>query len=75
VTGDTNALRDVFVYDRQSHLTVRVSVSGLGAQGDGFSRYPAVSGDGSVVAFDSAATNLVSGDTNGFVDIFVRRRQ
>ncbi len=75
VTGDTNAQRDVFVFDRQSNLTVRVSVSGLGAQGDGFSRYPAISGDGSVVAFDSAATNLVSGDTNGFVDIFVRRRQ
>ncbi len=74
VTGDTNALRDVFVFDRQAATTVRVSVSALGAQSDGASRYPSISGDGSAIAFDSAATNLVPDDTNELIDLFVRRR-
>jgi Tol biopolymer transport system component len=73
VSGDTNAVGDIFVFDRQSSSTARVSVSGLGVQADGRSRYPSISGDGRVVAFDSAATNLVSDDTNGLVDLFVRR--
>lgn len=75
VAGDTNANRDVFVFDRQTNTTSRVSVSALNVQGDGASRYPSISGDGGVVAFDSAATNLVSGDTNALVDLFIRRRQ
>jgi Tol biopolymer transport system component len=36
------------------------------------STYPALSGDGSVVAFGSGATNLTQGDTNGQFDVFVR---
>ncbi len=74
VANDTNAQRDVFVFDRTTNTTVRVSVSGLGVEGDGASRYASISGDGSIIAFDSAATNLVSDDTNGLVDLFVRRR-
>jgi len=35
---------------------------------------PVISNDGSVVAFSSIATNLVSGDTNAVDDVFIRRR-
>src|SRR6266516_4777554 len=58
-------------------LTELVSVRSNGTQGDGISgrvSAPAVSTDGVVVAFDSEATNLVCGDTNGRSDIFVHDR-
>lgn len=73
VTGDTNAVHDVFVRDTVSHTTVRVSVSSGGVQGNAASYSGFVSGDGTVVAFSSDATNLVSGDTNAVRDIFLRR--
>jgi Tol biopolymer transport system component len=75
VPGDTNGLRDVFVRDRQTGSTERVSVSSAGAQGDAISYAQAISGDGRFVAFASTATNLVPGDTNGHYDVFVRDRQ
>jgi hypothetical protein len=52
--------------------TERVSVSSGGAQGDSDSFGPAISADGRFVTFDSFATNLVPGDTNGAYDVFVR---
>jgi hypothetical protein len=67
-------LRDVFVHDRQTGVTERVSVDSLGAQGNGESFSAALSADGRVVAFQSRATNLVPGDTNGADDVFVRVR-
>jgi Tol biopolymer transport system component len=76
VSGDTNADGDFFVRDRTAATTVRVDVATSGAQAgtqrffDGFSL--AISADGRFVAFGSFATNLVSGDTNGHEDIFVR---
>ena len=67
---------DVFVRDRQTGTTRRVSVGPGGAQGNGDSSFsPAISADGRFVAFDSCATNLVPGDTNGAADVFVRDRQ
>jgi Tol biopolymer transport system component len=75
VRGDTNGLEDIFVRDRKLGATNRVSVSSGGKQGNGGSRYPALSADGRFVAFESAATNLVKGDTNGAADIFVRDRK
>lgn len=72
VSGDSNGVEDVFVHDRQSGSTVRVSVSSLGAQGNARSEYPSISADGLTVSFQSLASNLVSGDTNGVMDIFVR---
>nr|MBC8449122.1 PD40 domain-containing protein [Chloroflexota bacterium] len=71
VTGDTNDAEDVFVHDRQTGATTRVSLAADGTQGDGDSYRPSVSGDGRFVAFHSDATNLVSGDTNEFTDVFV----
>lgn len=75
VAGDTNAVTDVFVRDLSSGSTRRISVSGRGAQGNNFSDEPAISASGRYVAFESAASNLVPGDTNGVQDIFVRDLQ
>jgi Tol biopolymer transport system component len=72
VADDTNSATDVFVHDRQAKTTVRVSVGPGGAQADGVSSSPSISGDGRVVAFVSAAHNLVAGDTDGVPDVFVR---
>jgi len=79
VVGDTNAFHDIFVRDRQAGTTQRVSVATGGAQAigppSGEILYSAISADGRFVAFDSDATNLVVGDTNGVSDVFVRDRQ
>ena len=75
VTGDTNATGDVFVHDRQTGATTRVSVDSSGVQGNGGSYRPSISADGRYVAFDSTADNLVTGDTNATDDVFVHDRQ
>jgi Tol biopolymer transport system component len=72
--GDTNGLLDVLVRDRRAATTTLASVGPGGVRANGDSRDPAVSADGRVVAFESRATNLVPGDTNGETDIFVRVR-
>jgi Tol biopolymer transport system component len=78
VAGDTNAVFDVFVRDTCAGATgctpstMRVSVDSAGAQANGDSGSPSVSFDGRFVAFESDAANLVTGDTNGLRDIFVR---
>ena len=72
VTGDTNASRDIFVRDLTLSTTTRVSVTSVGAQGNGLSYAPSLSADGRFVAFRSEASTLVAGDTNGRPDIFVR---
>ncbi len=74
VAGDTNGLHDIFVHDRQTGNTSRVSVSSNGEQGDSNSYLPIMSANGRYVAFNSVATNLVAGDTNGWLDIFVHDR-
>ncbi|MCA1847307.1 MAG: calcium-binding protein, partial [Actinobacteria bacterium] len=72
VAGDTNNATDVFVYDRQAKTTTRVSVGPNGAPGDQISYSPSINGDGTVVAFLSAAHNLALGDTNDVIDVFIR---
>ena len=74
VLGDSNGTWDVFVRDRLTGTTERVSVDASGAEGNGDSRDPSISADGSCIAFWSAATNLVPGDSNGWDDLFVRDR-
>src|SRR5205823_2606699 len=61
----------VFARDQRTGRTVRVSDAPGGAAANGDSRAPAVSGDGSAVAFESRASNLVAGDGNGASDVFV----
>jgi Tol biopolymer transport system component len=72
VTGDTNAAGDIFVRDRQSSTTTRVSVGAGAAQAAGVSTEPDISGDGRYIVFTSSAANLVPSDTNGKADVFVR---
>ncbi|MCY2987091.1 MAG: S8 family serine peptidase, partial [Planctomycetota bacterium] len=75
VSGDTNAAEDVFIYDRQNQHVERLSVADDGRQGNGSSDLPSISADGRWVAIRSAASNLVSGDTNSAADIFMYDRQ
>ena len=72
VDGDTNGFEDIFVHDRQSGATTRVSVASNGAQGDNDSDFCAISANGKYVTFDSMATNLAVGNTNGTWDVYVR---
>ena len=77
VAGDTNGRCDTFVRDGDSGATTRVSVTAEGAESrDGFQcgSTPAISGDGRYVAFVSDASDLVAGDSNGQLDVFVRDR-
>ena len=73
--ADPNVLDDVFVRDRQSGTTVRVSVSSAGDPADNGGDWPSISADGRWVAFDSLANNLVAGDTNLKSDVFVHDLQ
>lgn len=73
VPGDTNGRQDVFLRDRLNGTTVRLSVDPAGAQANyGAGENPSISPDGRYVVFDSMATNLVPGDSNGLPDVFVR---
>ena len=74
VPGDSNGTWDIFVRDRTTHVTERVSVATDGTQGNGLSYWPTISADGRYVTFDSRSSNLVAGDTNGFWDVFVHDR-
>jgi Tol biopolymer transport system component len=71
VPMDLNGASDVFLHDRQSGTTERLSVGTDGGDADGASLQPAISADGGTVAFVSHATNLVTGDGNGLADVFV----
>ncbi len=65
---------DIFVHDRWTGETRRVSVTAGGTLGNGFSQQPAISSNGRYVAYSSSSSNLVPGDTNGVSDIFVYDR-
>jgi WD40-like Beta Propeller Repeat len=78
VATDTNSLEDVFVRDTCAGntgtctaKTALVSSASSGAQGNGASVNPAISGNGHIAAFISFANNLVSNDTNGFENVFL----
>jgi Tol biopolymer transport system component len=70
VAGDGNGVRDIFRYDTASGVITRVSVASDGAEGHGDSSFASTSSDGLVTAYQSAAPDLVSGDTLGLVDAF-----
>lgn len=72
---DTNGWADVFVHDRNTGETTRVSVSSDGDQATSLSYVSSISADGLHVAIQSAASNLVTGDSNGTTDIFVHDRE
>jgi len=72
VTGDTNStvFHDVFVRDMVNRVTSRVNVTLGGTQANNETLDVAISGNGGFIAFSSAASNLNTGDTNGFFDVF-----
>jgi Tol biopolymer transport system component len=72
VAGDTNGQPDVFVRDVWGGTTMRVSLTESGAQANGASLEARIAEGGQYVVFQSYATNLVTGDTNGLPDLFVR---
>ena len=74
VPGDTNGVVDLFVRDVVDGTTERANVSDGGGQSAGAATDAAISADGRFVVFESLAADLVAGDTNGVVDIFVRDR-
>ncbi|MCB2187319.1 MAG: hypothetical protein KQJ78_12930 [Deltaproteobacteria bacterium] len=71
VEGDTNGRTDIFVRDLQTGVTTRINLAPNGDQADGSSFDPHLSGDGRYVVYESFATNLVEGETNGQNDVFV----
>ena len=72
VASDTNGSADIFRHDTQTGVTIRLSVHSNGSQANGASAAPAISFDGRIIAFESSASNLVSGDTNSDKDVFIR---
>lgn len=72
VAGDTNETQDVFVRDLATGITTCVSVDSGETQANGGSHNASISMDGRYVVFESTASNLVAGDTNGTTDVFVR---
>ncbi|MBI3994370.1 MAG: PD40 domain-containing protein, partial [Nitrospirae bacterium] len=66
-----NGRTDIFVHDLRDRVTVRVSVADDGTEGNHDSGSPTISRSGRHVVFESAASNLVPGDTNGQPDIFL----
>lgn len=88
VRGDTNGVKDVFAIRRAGPIgnngspwrpgkTILISRTRTGESANGPSFSPAVDGSfnsrASCVAFLSAASNIVRGDTNGTIDAFVSR--
>lgn len=72
VANDTNAKTDMFVRSLDAGTTVRTSTNSSGAQAKNVSYDPVLSPDGNWVGFSSLASNLVSGDTNGTRDVFLK---
>jgi recombinase/WD40 repeat protein len=68
-------VRDGRARKTQGHEVVRAAPSMSGAQGNGESAFPSVSADGRFVAFYSEAINLVPGDGNAAIDVFVHDRE
>jgi hypothetical protein len=69
---DGNNTADVFVVDRSNGFVERVSVDANEVEANGPSMHPSISDDGRRIAFESTASNLVTGDGFGYKDIFIR---
>lgn len=69
--SDLNGKRDIFVRDMKTDTTTLLSKNSSGQSANGDSYIASISCDGSYVAFSSVATDIVSGDTNGSMDLFL----
>lgn len=74
VTNDTNGFVDIFLHDRQTGDTIRISNGLGGAETNGDSALPRIRADARYITFSSTASNLVANDTNDKDDIFVYDR-
>lgn len=74
VQGDGNGKTDIFVFDRRTETTERVSVASEGGEANGTSDAPSISADGQRIAFQSYATNLFPDDANNARDVLLRDR-
>lgn len=72
VTGDTDNTKDVYRKDLLTDGLVRVNPTTTGAAANGSSTAGAITPDGRYVAYWSWASNLVTGDTNGKADVYLR---
>ncbi|CAN5372874.1 hypothetical protein BH10PSE4_BH10PSE4_16780 [soil metagenome] len=72
VAGDTNGMNDIYIKDLITGAVTRVSTDSAGGQANSYSIAPVFSPDGTKIAFESYASNLVPGDTNGVSDIFIK---
>jgi Tol biopolymer transport system component len=75
VRGDTNGVQDVFIHDRTSGRTQRISIGVRGTQANGPSRRPGSFGGTRFVAYQSFASNLAQGDANNVSDVFLYDRK
>jgi Tol biopolymer transport system component len=75
VPGDTNGVGDFFLRDLRTGITERVNLGANGVEANGNTDGGTLSADGRFVLFSSIATNLVTGDTNGKEDAFLRDLQ
>ncbi len=74
VPDDTNDHADIFLHDRDTGATQRISMGWNGEEANQSSYAPVISADGRFITFYSAASNLVPDDTNGVEDIFLYDR-
>ncbi|MEA2012654.1 MAG: hypothetical protein U9O87_06170 [Verrucomicrobiota bacterium] len=72
IDNDTNGKYDIFVYNRETEMTIRISTSSDGTEANAGSYQCSISADGKYVAFNSDAYNLVLNDTNNTWDTFVK---
>ncbi|MCP3403703.1 VCBS domain-containing protein [Bradyrhizobium sp. CCGB20] len=72
VPGVSGYSYEIYVKDLITGAVTVVSTNASGAPANGYSLLPAFSADGTKLVFESSASNLVPGDTNGTSDIFVK---
>jgi trimeric autotransporter adhesin len=72
IADDTNFDYDIYVKNLASGVITRVSTSSSGVQANGASDIPRFTPDGQKILFTSSASNLVAGDTNGKIDLFMK---
>jgi hypothetical protein len=71
VAGDTNSNTDIFLRNISAESTIMISWDSTGNSSNNDSSFPAISRDGTKILFQSAASDLVTGDSNGRTDIFL----
>jgi len=71
VPGDSNGKFDIFVRDRTTGTTTRVSVATDGTQATVDAHFPDIAADGGAVVFETNA-RLHADDSNGLCDIYLR---